>query len=201
MVRYADDIVIGFDKRIDAQCFRIAMQRRLKEFGLTVHPKKTRLTEFGRFAAENRASRGKGKPETFNFLGFTHISGKDRSGRFMLIRKTRRDRMTATLKAIKGGLRKRWHYSIPEQGKWLRRVVQGYLNYHSVPGNFPTMQKFRTHVTNLWRRALRRRSQKDDTTWTKANKLAAAWLPRVRVLHPWPVERFTARHPRQEPGA
>lgn len=144
---------------------------------------------------------GKGKPETFNFLGFTHISGKDRNGRFMLIRKTRRDRMTATLKAIKDGLRRRWHYSIPEQGKWLRRVVQGYLNYHSVPGNFPTMQKFRTHVTNLWRRALRRRSQKDDTTWTKANKLAAAWLPRVRVLHPWPVERFTARHPRQEPGA
>ncbi|EPL5088688.1 group II intron reverse transcriptase/maturase, partial [Klebsiella pneumoniae] len=187
MVRYADDIVIGFDKRYDARRFRIAMQRRLREFG--------------RFAAENRAIRGKGKPETFNFLGFTHISGKDRNGRFMLIRKTRRDRMTATLKAIKDGLRRRWHYSIPEQGKWLRRVVQGYLNYHSVPGNFPTMQKFRTHVTNLWRRALRRRSQKDDTTWTKANKLAAAWLPRVRVLHPWPVERFTARHPRQEPGA
>ncbi|HBY5250775.1 TPA: retA reverse transcriptase [Klebsiella pneumoniae] len=105
------------------------------------------------------------------------------------------------LQGHKDGLRRRWHYSIPEQGKWLRRVVQGYLNYHSVPGNFPTMQKFRTHVTNLWRRALRRRSQKDDTTWTKANKLAAAWLPRVRVLHPWPVERFTARHPRQEPGA
>ncbi|ANF44177.1 group II intron reverse transcriptase/maturase [Salmonella enterica subsp. enterica serovar Typhimurium] len=201
MVRYADDIVIGFDKRYDARRFRIAMQRRLREFGLTVHPEKTRLMEFGRFAAENRAIRGKGKPETFNFLGFTHISGKDRNGRFMLIRKTRRDRMTATLKAIKDGLRRRWHYSIPEQGKWLRRVVQGYLNYHSVPGNFPTMQKFRTHVTNLWRRALRRRSQKDDTTWTKANKLAAAWLPRVRVLHPWPVERFTARHPRQEPGA
>ncbi|MHA8215409.1 reverse transcriptase domain-containing protein, partial [Klebsiella pneumoniae] len=201
MVRYADDIVIGFDKRIDAQCFRIAMQRRLKEFGLTVHPKKTRLMEFGRFAAENRASRGKGKPETFNFLGFTHISGKDRSGRFMLIRKTRRDRMTATLKAIKDGLRKRWHYSIPEQGKWLRRVVQGYLNYHSVPGNYPMMRKFRIYVTDLWRRALRRRSQQDDTTWTKANRLAAVWLPKVRVLHPWPVERFTARHPRQEPGA
>ncbi|HBT6096712.1 TPA: group II intron reverse transcriptase/maturase, partial [Klebsiella pneumoniae] len=201
MVRYADDIVIGFDKRIDAQCFRIAMQRRLKEFGLAVHPKKTRLTEFGRFAAENRASRGKGKPETFNFLGFTHISGKDRSGRFMLIRKTRRDRMTATLKAIKDGLRKRWHYSIPEQGKWLRIVVQGYLNYHSVPGNYPMMRKFRIYVTDLWRRALRRRSQQDDTTWTKANRLAAVWLPKVRVLHPWPVERFTARHPRQEPGA
>ncbi|WP_440052240.1 group II intron reverse transcriptase/maturase, partial [Klebsiella pneumoniae] len=143
MVRYADDIVIGFDKRYDARRFRIAMQRRLREFGLTVHPEKTRLMEFGRFAAENRAIRGKGKPETFNFLGFTHISGKDRNGRFMLIRKTRRDRMTATLKAIKDGLRRRWHYSIPEQGKWLRRVVQGYLNYHSVPGNFPTMQKFR----------------------------------------------------------
>ncbi|HID5504919.1 TPA: group II intron reverse transcriptase/maturase, partial [Klebsiella pneumoniae] len=136
---------------------------------------------------ENRASRGKGKPETFNFLGFTHISGKDRSGRFMLIRKTRRDRMTATLKAIKDGLRKRWHYSIPEQGKWLRRVVQGYLNYHSVPGNYPMMRKFRIYVTDLWRRALRRRSQQDDTTWTKANRLAAVWLPKVRVLHPWPV--------------
>ncbi|HBX1705539.1 TPA: group II intron reverse transcriptase/maturase, partial [Klebsiella pneumoniae subsp. pneumoniae] len=119
MVRYADDIVIGFDKRYDARRFRIAMQRRLREFGLTVHPEKTRLMEFGRFAAENRAIRGKGKPETFNFLGFTHISGKDRNGRFMLIRKTRRDRMTATLKAIKDGLRRRWHYSIPEQGKWL----------------------------------------------------------------------------------
>ena len=109
--------------------------------------------------------------------------------------------ITATLKAIKDGLRKRWHYSIPEQGKWLRRVVQGYLNYHSVPGNYPMMRKFRIYVTDLWRRALRRRSQQDDTTWTKANRLAAVWLPKVRVLHPWPVERFTARHPRQEPGA
>ncbi|HBT0490722.1 TPA: group II intron reverse transcriptase/maturase, partial [Klebsiella pneumoniae] len=89
----------------------------------------------------------------------------------------------------------------PEQGKWLRRVVQGYLNYHSVPGNYPMMRKFRIYVTDLWRRALRRRSQQDDTTWTKANRLAAVWLPKVRVLHPWPVERFTARHPRQEPGA
>lgn len=201
IVRYADDIVIGFDKQYDARRFRYAMQRRLREFGLTVHPKKTRLLEFGRFAAENRQRRGKGKPETFNFLGFTHISGKDRNGRFMLIRKTRRDRMLITLKAIKDGLRKRWHYSIPEQGKWLRRVVQGYLNYHSVPGNYPTMLKFRKHVVDLWRRALRRRSQQDDTTWTKANRLAAGWLPKVRVLHPWPVERFTARHLRQEPGA
>ncbi|MBH3284039.1 group II intron reverse transcriptase/maturase [Serratia marcescens] len=201
VVRYADDIVMGFDKKNDAQRFRIAMQRRLKEFCLTVHPRKTRLIEFGRFAAENRNKRGKGKPETFNFLGFTHICGRDRGGRFMLMRKTRRDRLKATLKEIKIGLRKRWHNPIPEQGKWLRRVVQGYLNYHSVPGNFPTMRMFRVHVVDLWRRALRRRSQKDDTTWTKANRLAAYWLPKARVLHPWPVERFTAKHPRQEPGA
>lgn len=123
MVRYADDIVIGFDKRYDARRFRIAMQRRLRSSD-SRFTRKTRLMEFGRFAAENRAIRGKGKPETFNFLGFTHISGKDRNGRFMLIRKTRRDRMTATLKAIKDGLRRRWHYSIPEQengsGEWFR---------------------------------------------------------------------------------
>ncbi|NUV19849.1 hypothetical protein MS6207_04086 [Escherichia coli] len=145
--------------------------------------------EFGRFAAENRAIRGKGKPETFNFLGFTHISGKDRNGRFMLIRKTRRDRMTATLKAIKDGLRRRWHYSIPEQGKWLRRVVQGYLNYHSVPGNFPTMQKFRTHVTNL----CAGRSGAGARRMIRPGRKQTNWQPHgyqgVRVLHPWPVER------------
>ncbi len=201
MVRYADDIVIGFDKRYDARRFRIAMQRRLREFGLTVHPEKTRLISPVSSLPKTVPSGEKANQKRSTSSGSRTSAGKYCNGRFMLIRKTRRDRMTATLKAIKDGLRRRWHYSIPEQGKWLRRVVQGYLNYHSVPGNFPTMQKFRTHVTNLWRRALRRRSQKDDTTWTKANKLAAAWLPRVRVLHPWPVERFTARHPRQEPGA
>ena len=173
MVRYADDIVIGFDKRYDARRFRIAMQRRLRSSGLTVHREKTRLMEFGRFAAENRAIRGKGKPETFNFLGFTHISGKDRNGRFMLIRKTRRDRMTATWKAIKDGLRRRWHYSIPRTGKMAQESGSGIPELSLVPGNFPTMQKFRTHVTNLWRRALRRRSQKDDTDRTKQTN----WQP------------------------
>ncbi|WP_228712310.1 group II intron reverse transcriptase/maturase [Klebsiella pneumoniae] len=200
MVRYADDIVIGFDKRYDARRFRIAMQRRLREFGLTVHPEKTRLMEFGRFAAETVPS---GKRQTRNVqLPRVHAHQRERSQRQVHAdtkdppgsddgNSESHQRRSAKALALLN----------PRTGKWLRRVVQGYLNYHSVPGNFPTMQKFRTHVTNLWRRALRRRSQKDDTTWTKANKLAAAWLPRVRVLHPWPVERFTARHPRQEPGA
>jgi len=201
IVRYADDIVIGFDKEHDAKRFKRAMQARLEEFGLSVHPEKTRLIEFGRFAAVNRAKRGLGKPETFNFLGFTHISGRARDGKFMLRRKTRCDRFRATLRAIKEELRHRWHHSIPEQGKWLRKVVQGYFNYHSVPTNNESMQVFRFRVTDLWRRALRRRSQKDDTTWVKINRLAEHWLPPARVLHPWPAQRFAARYPRQEPGA
>lgn len=201
VVRYADDVVIGFDKPHDAQRFKRAMQARLAQFGLSVHPEKTRLIEFGRFAARNRASRGQGKPETFNFLGFTHISGQARDGRFMLRRKTRRDRLRATLKGIKDELRHRWHQSIPEQGQWLRRVVQGYFNYHAVPTNFSAMRSFRAHVIDFWRRALRRRSQTDDTTWAKMMRLAERWIPRARILHPWPVVRFDAKYPRQEPGA
>jgi RNA-directed DNA polymerase len=201
IVRYADDIVVGFDKARDATRFKRAMQERLEQFALSVHPEKTRLIEFGRFAAANRAKRGLGKPETFNFLGFTHISGRARSGKFMLRRKTRRDRLRATLRAIKDELRRRWHHSIPEQGKWLRQVVQGYFNYHAVPTNSPTMRAFRAIVVDLWRRALRRRSQQDDTSWQKAQRLAKHWIPRARVLHPWPAVRFAANHPRQEPGA
>ncbi|MBT1540108.1 group II intron reverse transcriptase/maturase [Ralstonia solanacearum] len=201
IVRYADDIVVGFDKRRDAERFRRAMRIRLEQFELSVHPEKTRLIEFGRFAAQNRAKRGLGKPETFNFLGFTHISGRARDGKFMLRRTTRRDRMRAALREIKEELRRRWHQSIPEQGTWLRRVVQGYFNYHAVPTNYQAMQAFRAHVVDLWRRALRRRSQKDDTTWAKMGRLAKQWLPRARILHPWPVVRFDAKHPRQEPGA
>ncbi|WP_413187268.1 group II intron reverse transcriptase/maturase [Paraburkholderia sacchari] len=199
IVRYADDVVIGFDKPHDAKRFRRAMQQRLEQFGLSVHPEKTRLIEFGRFAARNRASRGLGKPETFNFLGFTHISGRARDGKFM--RKTRSDRLRATLKRVKEELRRRWHQSIPEQGEWLRRVVQGCFNYHAVPTNYPAMRAFRAHVIDLWRRALRRRSQQDDTTWAKVLRLAKRWIPKARALHPWPVVRFDATHPRQEPGA
>lgn len=201
IVRYADDIVIGFAKAYDAKRFKQAMQQRLEQFALKLHPEKTRLIEFGRFAAENRARRGLGKPETFNFLGFTHISGRARDGRFMLRRRTRRDRVQAKLREIKEELRRRWHQPLSEQGRWLQRVVQGHLNYFAVPTNTHAIRAFRAHVENLWRRALRRRSQKDDTTWARINRLARHWLPRARVLHPWPVVRFTAKHPRQEPGA
>ena len=177
------------------------MQLRLEAFGLSVHPEKTRLIEFGRFAAQNREKQGLGKPETFNFLGFTHISGRAKDGKFVLRRKTRRDRIRAALLAIKVELRHKWHHSIPEQGKWLRRVVQGYFNYHAVPTNNEAMQIFRYRVTDLWRRALRRGSQKDDTTWEKMTRLAKHWLPPAHILHPWPAARFAAKHPRQEPGA
>lgn len=201
IVRYADDIVVGTDKQSDAKRFLQAMRSRLQQFALALHPDKTRVIEFGRFAAENRAQRGLGKPQTFNFLGFTHISGSDRRGKFMLRRISRRDRMIAALKRIKEELRRRWHFSIGEQGKWLRQVVQGYLNYYAVPSNYVSLAAFRRQVIGLWCKALRRRSQRDRTTWSRAFRLAAVWLPRVRILHPWPNVRFDATHPRQEPGA
>jgi RNA-directed DNA polymerase len=192
IVRYADDIVVGADKQSDARRFVRAMQARLEKFSLALHPDKTRVLEFGRFAAVNRAKRGLGKPQTFDFLGFTHISGCDRRGKFLLRRITRRDRAIAALKRIKEELRRRWHQSIPEQGRWLRQVVQGYMTYHAVPGNYPAMKAFRGHVVYLWCRALRRRGQRDRTTWRRVYHLAAAWLPRARILHPWPTQRFDA---------
>ena len=201
IVRYADDIVVGLDKPADAKRFLQAMGARLEQFELTLHPDKTRVVEFGRFAAENRARRGQGKPQTFDFLGFTHISGSDRRGKFMLRRITRRDRMIAALKRIKDELRRRWHHSIPDQGQWLRQVVQGYFGYHAVPTNSLSMKTFRSQVIVIWRKALRRRGQRDRTTWTKVYRLAKEWLPQVRILHPWPNSRFDATHPRQEPGA
>lgn len=201
MVRYADDIVVGFAKAYDAKRFKRDMQQRLEQFALSLHAEKTRLIEFGRCAVENRLRRGAGKPETFNFLGFTHICGRARNGKFMLGRRTRRDRMRTKLREIKEELRRRWHQSISEQGQWLRRVVQGYFNYYAVPTNTPSLHAFRARVTALWRRALRRRSQKDRSAWSLASRLARDWLPPARVLHPWPVVRFTAKHLRQEPGA
>ena len=163
---------------------------------LTLHPEKTRLIEFGRHAAERRRQRGVGKPETFNFLGFTFICGKSRRGYFLLKRKTRRDRMQAKLGEIKEELRQRLHRPIPEQGAWLRQVVTGFFGYHAVPTNGRALQAFRHHVTELWRRALRRRSQKDGSTWERVAGLADEWLPKARVLHPWPEQRFAVRHPR-----
>jgi RNA-directed DNA polymerase len=201
IVRYADDIVVGFEHEADARRFWDAMRTRFEEFALSLHPDKTRLIEFGRLAAAKRVRRGLGKPETFTFLGFTFICGKSRQGRFLLCRKTRRDRMRAKLREIKEELRRRLHQPIPEQGHWLRRVVSGFFNYHAVPTNGRALVAFRNHVETLWQRSLRRRSQRDKTTWLRTKKLAEDWLPKPRTLHPWPEKRFAVRHPRWEPYA
>ena len=190
VVRYADDLVAGFEHEVDARRFLDAMRTRFETFALALHPEKTRLIEFGRQAAVNREKRGLGKPETFNFLGFTFICGKSRGGKFLVHRKTRRDRMQAKLKEVKEQLRRRRHQPIPEQGKWLRQVVTGHFVYYAVPTNSRALSAFRQHVTDLWRRTLRRRSQRDGTTWDRIAKLADDWLPKPHILHPWPSQRF-----------
>jgi len=201
MVRYADDLVAGFEHEADARRFWDAMRQRFEKFGLELHGDKTRLLEFGRYAAERRARRGLGKPETFTFLGFVFICGRSRRGAFLLRRKTRGDRMRAALQEIKRQLLARRHDAIPEQGRWLKAVVTGYFAYHAVPTNSRALGAFRHHVLDLWRRSLRRRSQKDGMTWARMYKLAAVWLPPPHILHPWPTERFAVKHPRWEPGA
>jgi RNA-directed DNA polymerase len=201
IVRYADDFIIGFEHESDARRFLDEMRKRLQEFALSLHPEKTRLIEFGRFAAERRKGRGLGKPETFNFLGFTFICGQTRSGKFQIKRKTRTDRMKAQLRKIKEGLRRGMHQPIPVQGKWLRRIVRGYFNYHAVPTNARALDVFRHRVTDLWRRTLRRRSQKDGFTWARMTQLVDEWLPKPIILHPWPSVRFAVTHPRWEPYA
>jgi hypothetical protein len=200
-MRYADDIVVGFEQEADARLFWDAMRRRFEQFALELHGDKTRLLEFGRYAAERRQRRGFGKPETFTFLGFVFICGKTRRGAFQLQRKTRGDRMRATLQEIKARLRARMHDAIPVQGRWLRAVVTGYFAYHAVPTNSRALAAFRHHVTRLWLRTLRRRSQKDGLTWARMAKIAEDWLPRPRILHPWPAKRFAVNHPRWEPSA
>jgi group II intron reverse transcriptase/maturase len=201
LVRYADDIVAGFEHKADAERFMADLRERLAKFALTLHPEKTRLIEFGRQARRNREKRGLGKPETFDFLGFTHICGRTRGGGFQLRRKSRADRMRAKVRALKEELRRRWHEPIPEQGQWLKAVLTGWYNYHAVHTNSSALSRFRTRVTVLWLRALRRRSQKDHTTWVRMRAIAKRWLPEPRILHPWPNQRFAVRHPRWEPDA
>jgi RNA-directed DNA polymerase len=201
IVRYADDMILGFEHEADARRFWGMMQERLEKFALSLHPDKTRLIEFGRFAAGRRQRRGLGKPETFNFLGFTFISGIGRTGKFQVRRKSRRDRLKAKLKVIKEELRRKMHLPIPIVGIWLAQVVQGYYAYHAVPNNKRALEELRTRVIILWRRTLRRRSQKDKTTWERMAKIANDFIPKPKILHPWPRQRFTVRHPRWEPYA
>ena len=201
MVRYADDIVVGFEHQADAERFWGDMRARLAEFALTLHPGKTRLIEFGRHAAKNRRACGLGKPETFNFLGFTYIGGHSRRGGFRLKRKSRSDRVRARLQVIRETLRRRMHETVDEQGAWLRRVVMGLNAYHAVPTNAAALEDFRHNVADLWRRTLRRRGQKGVVTWERMTVLANRWLPTPRITHPWPDKRFAVKHPRWEPGA
>jgi RNA-directed DNA polymerase len=196
VVRYADDLVVGFEREGDARRFLDAMRTRFETFALLLHPEKTRLIEFGRYAAANREKRGLDKPETFKFLGFTFICGKSRKGKFQIQRETRRDRMRAKLKEVKEQLQRRRHEPIPEQGRWLRQVVTGHFAYYAVPTNSRALSAFRHYVVELWRRSLRRRSQRDGMTWDRITRLAHDWLPTPRILHPWPHQRFAVTHPR-----
>src|SRR5215475_5042020 len=190
LMRYADDIVVGFEHEADARRFWEAMRKRLEEFSLSLHPDKTRLIEFGRHAVAKRAQHGLGKPETFKFLGFIFICGRTRKGQFQLKRKSRLDRMRAKLSEVKEELWRRMHQAIPEQGRWLAQVIRGYFAYHAVPTNFPALSAFRYHVMRLWLRTLRRRSQKDNFTWERITKLTNDFLPQPKILHPWPSVRF-----------
>jgi group II intron reverse transcriptase/maturase len=196
VVRYADDSVYGFQIREEADRFLQDLRERLKKFGLELHSEKTRRIEFGRFAEQNRKRRGEGKPETFDFLGLTHMSGKNQKGQFNVRRKTVRKRMRAKLQQIKKQLWKRMHNPIVETGKWLRSVVQGHFNYYAVPDNMSSLVKFRDEVIRLWIRSLRRRSQKHRITWERFIPLRDRWVPRPRALYRWPRESFAATHPR-----
>jgi group II intron reverse transcriptase/maturase len=194
IVRYADDFIVGFEHEHEARRFLDALRERLKEFALSLHPEKTRLIEFGREAESNRRRRGLGKPETFDFLGFTFICGRSRRGKFLIKRKTRRDRMRAKLQAIKQELRRRMHQPMPVQGKWLKQVIRGYFNYHAVPTNSRALVGFRDEIARSWRRVLTRRSQRASTGWEQMKAITDDWLPKPRILHPWPNRRFAVTH-------
>jgi group II intron reverse transcriptase/maturase len=190
IVRYADDFIVGFQHRADAERFLAELRERFAKFSLELHSEKTRLLEFGPFAAEHRRRADEGKPETFNFLGFTHISGKKRNGRFTVVRQTIRKRLQAKLSAVKAELRRRLHAPIPEVGRWLRSVVQGHLRYYGVPMNGPALHTFRFQVGRLWYRTLRRRSQTARITWERMRRLVGRWLPPARITHPYPLRRL-----------
>lgn len=197
IVRYADDFVLGFQYRNEAERFLQELQERMAKFGLELHQEKTRLIEFGRHALPNRAKRGEGKPETFDFLGFTHICAKTRKGkRFTIHRKTIGKRLKAKIKEIRLEIKKRRHDPVPEQGKWIRSVVQGLFNYYAVPGNIRVLKTIRDEVIKGWFQALKRRSQKSNLTRKRTTKLFKTWIPKARILHPYPNERLRVTYPR-----
>jgi len=190
VVRYADDWIAGFQHRDAAERFWRAVVERLGQFGLKLHPDKTRLIEFGRFARDNRRRRGQGKPDTFDFLGFTHCCARTRRGSFMVLRRTSAQRMRAKLLAVKTELRRRMHRPVAEQGQYLRAVVAGHGRYFAVPCNGARVQAFRFQVGRLWHRTLCRRSQAKHLSWTRMHKIVAHWLPSPRICHPYPSQRL-----------
>jgi group II intron reverse transcriptase/maturase len=202
IVRYADDLVVGFENRTEAERFLEEFRERLSKFGLELHAEKTRLIEFGRFAVQNREQRGEGKPETFTFLGFTHYCGKRRKdGAFIVWRETAKKRLVAKLQAIKTELKRRRHEPVASVGAWLHQVTSGYYQYHAVPGNLHRLQFFRWRLRWTWWRALSRRSQRSRISMDRLNRYMDRWIPVARVLHPYPMQRFDASHPRREPYA
>ena len=202
VLRYADDLVVGFEHRTEAERFLEEFRERLAKFGLELHAEKTRLIEFGRFAARDRKRRGEAKPDTFTFLGFTHYCGTSRkSGAFIVWRKTAKKRMVAKLLAIKAELRCRMHEPVAAVGEWLQKVVVGYYRYHAVPGNTDRLCVFGQRLRRLWRLALSRRSQTGMLPWDRLRPIFSRWIPLPRVLHPYPSVRFAAIHPRWEPYA
>jgi len=190
VVRYADDFIVGFQYRQEAERFMVQLRERLAKFGLELHPDKTRLIEFGRFAADRRREKGIGKPETFDFLGFKHICGKTRNGKFAVIRQTKAKKMRAKLKEIKLELRRRLHHGVPEVGQWLRSVLQGHYRYYGVPGNWHVMSSFHAEIVRYWMMSLRRRSQKGKLKRERIRRLVNTWLPYPRIMHPYPSERL-----------
>jgi len=200
VVRYADDFIVGFEKRDDAERFLNELRERMEEFGLALHPDKTRLIEFGRFAAQSRARRGEGKPETFNFLGFTHLCAKKRTGKFAVLRRTMRERLRRAVASVKAKLRERMHSPIPEQGAYLGAAMRGHANYYGVPGNSRAISAFRRELVRLWHRTLGRRSQTGKVLWERMSRFVARWIPPARITRGWPTLSLPSRV-RSEAGA
>jgi hypothetical protein len=193
LVRYADDFVMGFENREEAGSFLLELRQRMEKFGLELHSEKTRLIRFGRFATEKVKRTGRNKPETFNFLGFTHLCGRTRKGGFLLLRQTMSKRMRDKLREVRAEMRLRRHQKLADQGRWLGAVLRGYYRYHGVPNNIRALSRFRTEIGRSWHRSLLRRSHKRRLNWERMDKYVTRWLPPAKITHPWPWDRFKAK--------